>query len=123
MVVLPLAGRPIRIGFVLVLLALLLANPKKFASNIALMENKRIPERHRMLKHATIMFGWAAGISCVVRNLSPTGACLEVASHSGIPDAFDLVFEHDKSRRACEVIWRKRLLIGVTFNTPRNRRE
>ena len=95
---------------------LLLANPKKFVSNIFVMEEKRTPERHRMLKHATIMFGWAAGISCVVRNVSPTGACLEVASHSGIPDTFDLVFDHDKSRRTCEVIWRKRLLIGVTFN-------
>ena len=80
------------------------------------MEDKRSPKRHRMLKHATIMFGWAAGISCVVRNVSPTGACLEVASHSGIPDTFDLVFDHDKSRRACEVVWRKRLLIGVAFN-------
>jgi len=95
---------------------LLLANPKKFMSNILVMDEKCTPERHRMLKHATIMFGWAAGISCVVRNVSPTGACLEVASHSGIPDTFDLVFDHDKSRRACEVIWRKRLLIGVTFN-------
>ena len=79
------------------------------------MEQKRTPERQRLLKNATIMFGWAAGISCVVRNISKTGACLAVESHSGIPDTFDLVFDHDKSRRACEVIWRKRLLIGVTF--------
>ena len=80
------------------------------------MDEKRNSDRRRMLKHATIMFGWAAGISCVVRNLSSTGACLQVESHSGIPDTFDLVFDHDKSRRACEVIWRKKLLLGVSFN-------
>jgi hypothetical protein len=79
------------------------------------MEQKRTPERQRLLRHATIMFGWAGGISCVVRNISKVGACLEVASHSGIPDTFDLVFDKDKSRRACEVLWRKRLLIGVAF--------
>jgi hypothetical protein len=49
------------------------------------MEEKRTPERQRPLKHATIMFGWAAGISCVVRNISKTGACFAMESHSGIP--------------------------------------
>jgi hypothetical protein len=78
------------------------------------MEQERV-DRHRLLKGATIMFGWAGGISCRVRNISPTGACLEVDSHSGIPDTFDLVFDNEKSRRTCEVIWRRRLLIGVSF--------
>ena len=44
-----------------------------------MVEDKRSAPRHRVLKAATISFGGGA-ISCTVRNLSVTGASLEVAS-------------------------------------------
>jgi PilZ domain len=46
--------------------------------------------RHRVLKAGTIEFGGSA-IDCTVRNLSATGAALDVPSPVGIPDKFDLV--------------------------------
>ena len=44
------------------------------------MEERRKIQRHRTFKAGSIGFNRAAGIDCRVRNLSPAGACLEVAS-------------------------------------------
>jgi PilZ domain len=76
-------------------------------------EGRRAP-RHRVLKAGTISFG-GAGISCTVRNLSETGAALEVPSPVGIPAEFTLVVEADHTTRQCRVVWRKERRIGVTF--------
>lgn len=79
------------------------------------MEERRKVSRQRVLKGGTISFNRAGGIDCRVRNLSPSGACLEVASHIGIPEAFVLVIEHDKFRQPCQVIWRSATRLGVEF--------
>ena len=80
------------------------------------MEEHRKAARHRTYKAAHIAFvGHATTIDCVVRNLSDTGATLEVASPIGIPDAFDLVFKGDDAARRCRVIWRKETRVGVEF--------
>jgi hypothetical protein len=79
------------------------------------MSEKRDNARHRVLKGAIMEFNRAGGISCTVRNLSDTGACLTVASPLGIPDTFDLVVDSDHSRHACRVVWRKEKQIGVVF--------
>jgi hypothetical protein len=51
-----------------------------------------------------------------VRNLSPSGACLEVANQVGIPDDFVLVVEHEHLTQPCHVIWRSGTRLGVAFN-------
>ena len=79
------------------------------------MDDKRDNIRHRVLKGATIEFNRAGGITCAVRNLSETGACLNVVSPLGVPESFDLVFEADQSRKACQVVWRTEKQIGVSF--------
>ena len=80
------------------------------------MDEHRIATRHRVLKAGTIEFGGGA-IDCTVRNLSATGAALDVASPLGIPAQFTLVT--DGHRRPCHVVWRKEKRIGVTFDeTP-----
>ena len=38
-------------------------------------------------------------LDCVVRNLSETGACLEVASPVGIPDDFTLQIKSEPTKR------------------------
>lgn len=70
------------------------------------MSDKRDAPRKRILKAGKIEFGWGA-TDCVVRNISETGASLEVESPVGIPDRFDLVISIDRSRRAASVVWRK----------------
>jgi len=76
-------------------------------------EHRNAP-RHRVLKTGTIEFG-GGGIDCVVRNMSDTGAALEVTSPLGIPDHFTLVIPQDHAARPCRVMWRKEKRIGVAF--------
>ena len=77
------------------------------------MQEHRASPRHRTFKAGTIAFNRAGGISCTVRNLSETGACLEVATPLGIPDDFTL--QHDHLQRTCRVVWRAPKRIGVVF--------
>src|SRR6266851_3287792 len=79
------------------------------------MTNKRTVPRQRVLKAGTIMFG-GAGIDCSVRNLSKTGAALEVASVVGVPTDFSLIIQSDNFNRKCRVVWRKLNRIGVAFD-------
>ncbi|OCX25975.1 pilus assembly protein PilZ (plasmid) [Bradyrhizobium sp. UASWS1016] len=75
-------------------------------------DDNRSALRHKVLKAATISFGGGA-ISCTVRNLSDSGASLEVASPIGIPDS--VVLELEGGGRRCRVVWRKEKRIGVQF--------
>jgi hypothetical protein len=79
-------------------------------------EERRKTQRMRTLKAGTIVFNRAGGIDCCVRNLSPVGACLEVASQVGIPAEFVLVIERDGLRQPCRVIWRNSTKLGVEFH-------
>lgn len=79
------------------------------------MPERRTEPRHRVLKAGTIVLNRAGGISCTVRNLSATGACLGVESPIGIPDHFTLIVEGEQAPRACRVAWRRDKRIGVAF--------
>jgi len=52
------------------------------------MIETRIAPRYRVLKAATIKFVGGGRINCVVRNLSVTGAAIEVPNQAVIPDIF-----------------------------------
>ena len=80
------------------------------------MDERRKIQRHRTFKAGSISFNRASGIDCRVRNLSPAGACLEVASQLGIPDDFVLLIAHDHLREPCHVIWRTATRLGVEFS-------
>ena len=75
-------------------------------------DENRIATRHRVLKGGKIQFG-GGSIDCTVRNISDTGAALDVTSPLGIPEQFILVT--DVSQLPCRVVWRKEKRIGVTF--------
>jgi hypothetical protein len=79
-----------------------------------MMGEKRSSTRHRVLKAGKIEIGGGAA-DCTVRNLSNTGAALNVESPVDIPDTFVLLIPSDQLRRACRVIWRKMGRIGVKF--------
>jgi hypothetical protein len=79
------------------------------------MEDKRIARRNRVLKAGTIEFGGGA-IDCTVRNMSETGAALEVATPLFIPDRFTFFVPSDQFKRACHIVWRKEKRIGITFD-------
>jgi hypothetical protein len=78
------------------------------------MENRRRQERHRTLKTGKIIFNHKTSVvDCTIRNVSDTGACLQVDSVRGIPEAFFLVLEGIE--RSCTVKWRGANRIGVSF--------
>jgi hypothetical protein len=77
-------------------------------------EHRKRP-RLRTLKGGSIMFGTAAAIECIVRNMSDNGAALEVESPVGIPDDFTLLIKPEMIKRQCRVAWRSAKRIGVRF--------
>ena len=78
------------------------------------MNNKR-GQRQNVMKAGTIVFG-GSGIDCLVRNISDSGANLEVESQIGIPNSFDLVIDTEHSNHHCHVVWRKARRIGIAFD-------
>jgi hypothetical protein len=78
------------------------------------MIERRATPRHRVLKRGTIAFG-GAGIDCMVRNLSPDGARIEVTSPFGLPENFTLVIETDQLLRRCHQVWSAERKIGLAF--------
>jgi len=79
------------------------------------LDNNRIAPRHRVLKAGSIEFNGGV-IDCTIRNVSDTGAAIEVASPVGVPDSFWLVVTGDHTRRHCRVAWRTDKRIGVAFD-------
>ena len=81
----------------------------------AVDEHRTVPRR-RLLKTGKISFGGGT-IDCTVRNLSETGAALEVNSPVGIPEHFTLVIEPNAIHVPSRIVWRKDTRIGVHFQT------
>jgi len=79
------------------------------------MDAQRITPRRRILKTGSIESGGGV-IDCIVRNLSETGAALEVVSPLFIPDRFTLIVPTDQLKRRCYIVWRKQKRIGVAFD-------
>jgi hypothetical protein len=79
------------------------------------MVETRIAPRYRVMKVAKIEFG-ATAIDCTVRDLSLTGAAIEVPSQAGIPDRFTLVMLDDGLHLPCHVVRRNEYRIGVVFD-------
>ena len=79
------------------------------------MDCHRIAPRHRVLKTGSIQFGGGA-IDCAVRNVSETGAALEVVTPLFIPDRFTLFVPSDQFKRPCHIVWRKEKRIGIAFD-------
>jgi hypothetical protein len=68
-----------------------------------------------VLKAGSISFGGGV-IDCIVRNVSETGAALEVVTPLFIPAKFTLIVPSDGLSRRCRVVWRRERRIGVTFD-------
>jgi hypothetical protein len=79
------------------------------------MDEHRAAQRHRVLKSGTISFAGAA-IDCTVRNLSDTGAGIEVVTPLFIPNRFTLVIQTAQFKRPCHIVWRKERRMGVAFD-------
>ena len=70
--------------------------------------------RHKVLDTGLIRFG-DLSVPCVIRNLSDTGAALDAAPQSLVPNQFTLIVVRKKKIYSCTVIWRKGMRVGVSF--------
>ena len=89
--------------------------PPESIYNTLMDHHQRIAPRRRILKAGTIESGGGA-LDCIVRNLSETGAALEVVTPLFIPDRFTLFIPSDQFKRPCHIVWRKEKRIGVAFD-------
>lgn len=81
--------------------------------------NKRRAVRQRVLKAGKIAYAnGSIVIDCTIRNLSETGARLQVPTSVAIPDRFEFVEAASGKRRPATVVWRKADLMGIRFDDP-----
>ena len=78
------------------------------------MERRAIP-RKPVLMSGAIEFAGSA-INCLIRDMTISGAALDVADPRDIPERFNLVFKADSTHIPCHVIWRQEERIGVAFD-------
>ena len=80
------------------------------------MVETRSAPRYRVSKPAQIEHG-GDKTSCVIRDLSVTGAALQLSDRAAtIPAAFTLIVPEDNLKLACRVVWRGAFKIGVAFD-------
>ncbi|MFS8044442.1 PilZ domain-containing protein [Rhizobium sp. BR 314] len=78
-------------------------------------QNNRMSARKRTLLGAKIIFNDGHSVyDCLVRNLSDTGAMIQIENPLAAPNAFDLQLS-DNRLLTCEVRWRKINSMGVQF--------
>jgi hypothetical protein len=80
------------------------------------MIEKRVAPRHRVLKHGMLAFGDGGGVDCMVRNMSSSGARLDIASPVGLPSTFTLVIQADRFKCRCHPVWSSDDRMGVAFD-------
>jgi hypothetical protein len=81
------------------------------------MDEQRRNQRQRVLKSGKIAYGGGSiVIDCTIRNLSDTGARLQVPTSVAIPDRFEFTEASTGKVRHATVMWRKGHLIGIRFD-------
>ena len=79
-----------------------------------------VMERRAISRNPVLMSGaikFASGtINCLVRDMTISGASLDVTNPNDIPEHFNLVFKADSTQIPCHVIWRQEERIGVAFD-------
>ena len=79
--------------------------------------DRRSERRMRTLKAAEIVFNLGHSVfDGTLRNISPSGALIEVPSMLGIPMRFEIIMDHGAMRRACTVRWHTGRMMGVHFD-------
>jgi PilZ domain len=83
---------------------------------MTVLSDRRKSARRKALDTALVRFG-DLSMSCVVQDVSDTGAAVQVPAQSEVPDEFRLVMPRNKTWY-CRVIWRQGAWIGVSFAQP-----
>lgn len=77
---------------------------------------RRDSYRRRILMAGTLRFKTRRSVfSCVIRNLSDSGARLDISGAHWVPDRFELDIPHQDIRVEVRAMWRNSEQIGVAF--------
>jgi len=79
------------------------------------MQERRKLARSRVIKSAKLVVGTSSVVDCVVRNLTNTGARLEVPNSAVLSENLVLTFDGGRSMRSCRLVWRTVNETGVEF--------
>ena len=80
-----------------------------------------MPEQRRTYRKRSFMAAYvgmrdaSTPLFCLVRDVSPTGARLELIGAPDLPDRFDLTITGRDRLYSAEVVWRRSNQIGVRF--------
>ncbi len=80
------------------------------------MIERRVSPRHRVLKRGMLAFPGGGAVDCTVRNISPSGARVDIANPMGLPETFTLMIESDHFMRRCHAVWANDRRMGVAFD-------
>ena len=79
------------------------------------LEKRLAPRRNTLIPAALVYNGGRSRTDCVIRNLSDSGAKLELkVSVASIPNTFDLIAPGHRPH-PCRVVWRTLRELGVQF--------
>jgi hypothetical protein len=78
------------------------------------MEERRKHQRIEINEPAYVSAGGSV-MSCVVRNISPEGAAIDVDNPAFVPARFRLVMANGATVHDCNVAWIQKNRIGLTF--------
>ena len=81
------------------------------------MNDKRTSPRLRSFLKGRVLFnGGQTSLECLIRDLSSTGARLELSASITLPDRFDLYLPHRDTTCKVHFQWRRGNQIGVAFD-------
>jgi hypothetical protein len=81
------------------------------------MSEKRLSPRLRSFLSGRILFnGGQSSLDCLIRDISATGARLELSASVTVPDRFDLYLPHRDETCRVHLRWRRGAQIGVAFD-------
>jgi hypothetical protein len=78
------------------------------------MEERRKHPRTEINEPGYVSSGGSV-LGCVIRNISPEGAAIDVPNPAFVPQRFHLVMAKDSSVRECSIAWIQKNRIGVSF--------
>jgi hypothetical protein len=80
------------------------------------MDDKRSTPRLRSFLKGRVLFnGGQNSLDCLIRDISPTGARLELSASVTLPDRFDLYLPHREETCKVHSQWRRGTQLGVAF--------
>ena len=81
------------------------------------MSDKRSSPRLRSFLKGRVLFnGGQNSLDCLIRDISSTGARLELSASVTLPDRFDLYLPHRDETCKVHIHWRRGSQLGVAFD-------